>query len=99
MLNKCSFESTFQYAVLIFHKHFCAFFDQDADNGCSQICNLFVLVGNQTEDLVHSCFLFFTQEKLIEFFGFSWSQKLQLVSVFNVHHLVADVVGGFYEKY
>ena len=97
MLDKCSFKRTFQNGFFVFDEYMSAFVYQDADNGCSQIGYLFVYIGHNPANVFGPFFLLFIEKAHVKSFGFFGGEELELVGIFDVHHLVADVIGGFHQ--
>ena len=90
------FESATQYLFFVIHKHF-----HTRTNQCSNhistiishnfifICKLFLFYALQ-----YLCFSLWRKERKQEILGFVERQDLEFMTVFDVHHLVTNIVGS-----
>ena len=70
-----------------------AFVDEGSDDTRAQIDNLLVEIGDDFQHVVDVFLAFLVEEIEKEFFDGFGSEYFQFMGIFDVHDLVADVVG------
>ena len=76
MLDERTFESTVEDGIFIVDEYLGAFSDEDADDGGSEVCYLFIFISYQFTNVFDTLFFLLVEEKQIQIFGFPRSQKL-----------------------
>ena len=84
-----------QNLLFVCHKSLCRSIYQQPDGCRTQIGYLLVGIAHHTEYLMCTCLALLRQKSHQQLFGLVQRKKTQLVGIFNVHYLVANVVGGF----
>ena len=99
VVNQTSLEGAGKYLLLVVAEHFDALVLQFANHAGTHIDHAFVLVEHAFVDHAPPYLLLglFVEELQQQPFGLSVAQQLQLVGIFDVHYLVADVVGSLDE--
>ena len=99
MFDETALEGTVQDLVLMLHKCFDALVFQDTDHTGTHIYHFLILVAHAffLDTLPDQSFRRIIEETQQQVFGFLIGQDLQFVGIFNVHDLVADIVGGFHQ--
>ena len=97
MVDEASFKFSFQNLFFIVYKGLHAFADKQSDNAGTQIGYLFIGVTYYLHRFEPVCLALFREIRKKQLFGFLCSQNFQFVSILNIHHLVADVIGGFHQ--
>ena len=97
MLDETSLKFPFQYLYFVIEECPGAFADKQPDDGRTQIGYLLIGVAHNLERIEDVRLTFVGKVGQQQVLRFLRSENLQFVGIFDIHHLVADVICRFYQ--